>query len=172
MANKAISSKEYDNAEKYINELLKLDSKSADAKKLKSTINSNIAEDNIELKVSLANKFNNNSNGELKEFDLDNLDQKELSMSGTINRNLNVHMKLFFNSNEVSGTYYYDRYKTDIILKGVYDMDNNVTMNELDNNENITGVFKGKIFSNGEYIGSWSNLDGTKEMPFAINLCN
>ncbi|MBW9150480.1 hypothetical protein K2F40_16170 [Clostridium sp. CM028] len=169
LANEAISSKEYDNAEKYINELLKLDSKSADAKKLKSTINSNIAEDNIALKVSLANKLNNNSNGEVKES---YLDQKELSMSGAINRNLNVHMKLFFNSNEVSGTYYYDKYKTDIILKGVYDMDNNVTMNELDNNENITGVFKGKIFSNGEYIGSWSNLDGTKEMPFAIKLCN
>lgn len=107
-----------------------------------------------------------------KESNPDSLDEKEFLMSGAINNKLNIHMKLNFNKKEVIGTYYYDDYKTDIKLKGVYDNDNNIIVNELDNNGEIMGVFNGKISTSEEFRGIWSNLDGTEKAPFTINLNN
>lgn len=131
--------------------------------------------------VSVAKEIDNNSNSVSSNSDkqvtqeakASNLDQKELSMIGTINSNLNLHMKLSFNKNEVTGTYYYDTYSNQSLkLKGVYDKDSNVVMNELDSNGSVTGVFNGVISPSGTFIGEWSSPDGTKKFPFLINSSN
>lgn len=123
--------------------------------------------------ISNIENFNIQLIKKIEDSKSNNLDQKELSMIGTINSNLNVHMKLNFNKNEISGTYYYDKYNTQSLkLSGVYDKDNNISMNELDSNGSITGVFNGIISPSGKFIGNWSSPDGTKKFPFAINSSN
>lgn len=103
-----------------------------------------------------------------KSSDVDILDKKQFSMVGTINSNLNIHMKLEFNKKEVTGTYYYDKYKIDLNLRGTYDEGNNVNMNEFDEKGNITGIFNGKISVNGDFNGIWSVPDGSRKLLFDI----
>lgn len=122
--------------------------------------------------TSKYNTFIMSSEGDQEVTEVDNFNQRQFSMIGNINGNLPVHMKLYFNKNEVSGTYYYDSHKTEINLKGVYDRANNITIKEFEKNGNNTGVFNGKIYSSGEFIGIWSNIEGTKQFPFAINSTN
>jgi len=103
---------------------------------------------------------------------VDNLDQKEFLMTGTINGTLKIHMNLHFSKKEVTGTYYYDKYKTNIKIIGNYDSEYNVNMKEFDDKGNNTGVFNGKISSTGEFDGNWSTSNGTKKMPFTLNSNN
>jgi hypothetical protein len=152
------------------------DSKDKEASSVEDALKSTVAPEGSVTKEIDNNSNSVSSNGDkqvTQEAKADNLDQKELSMIGTINSNLNLHMKLSFNKNEVTGTYYYDSYSTQSLkLKGIYDKDSNVVMNESDSNGSVTGVFNGVISPNGTFIGKWSSPDGTKKFPFVINTSN
>ncbi len=85
---------------------------------------------------------------------------------GTIGDSLAVQMNLRIQGNDVSGTYFYEKYKTDIPVKGTADAQGNVTFNEFDKG-NIVGIFKGTI-AGQEMQGQWSKPDGSKTLPFAV----
>ncbi|MDP4145027.1 MAG: hypothetical protein Q8936_11185 [Bacillota bacterium] len=104
-----------------------------------------------------------------KEAPADELDSKSFALAGTINKNLNIHMKLNFRKKEVTGSYYYDKYNQNISLKGTYDNYHNVKLTESDENSNITGIFTGKISTSGDFEGTWSAPNGSKQMPFSTS---
>lgn len=94
--------------------------------------------------------------------------QYEKSYIGTINNNLSIHMKLKFEGSEVSGTYYYDKYKVGLQLKGIMDNQNNIEMKEYDLKGILTGIFKGEITPTHEIQGSWLSPNGEKVMTFLV----
>lgn len=99
---------------------------------------------------------------------VDDLDGKQFSMSGNINSNLKIHMKISFKDKKVTGTYYYDQYKEDMKLEGTYDSENKVSLSEFDNKGNSTGKFNGNIDVEGSFSGEWSKPDGSKKMSFDL----
>lgn len=98
---------------------------------------------------------------------LDSL-KPEMNLVGTINSDLNIHMNLRFRGNEVNGTYFYDKFKTSISLKGSINNIDNIIMSEYDAKGNVTGVFNGKFTSQSNIEGTWSKPDGSNKMPFSV----
>lgn len=97
-----------------------------------------------------------------------NLDEKQFSLVGNINGNLNIHMELSLNNGKITGTYYYDKYKQDLKLEGTYDSTNNVNLSEFDNKGNNTGKFSGILSTDGNFTGEWSTADNSKKMSFSL----
>lgn len=91
-----------------------------------------------------------------------------MNLTGNINGNLNIHMSLDINDHEILGTYYYDKYKTNIILKGNKSISNYVELIEYDQNGNATGMFDGSLVTPNRIDGIWTNTNRTVRMPFSI----
>jgi hypothetical protein len=94
----------------------------------------------------------------------------EQAFAGTIGKTLKIQMKLKIMGSEVSGTYFYKKHKTDIQLQGTLDDQKNLILNEFDEKGNITGIFKGKFVSQNKIAGTWSKPDGTRPLPFVVEL--
>lgn len=90
---------------------------------------------------------------------------------GLIDNQYPVTMSFDLNGNSVTGTYYYDKYKSPIPLNGEFsvneDGDKIMTLNEMNNGE-MTGQFIG-TWSGDSFSGSWISADGEKEMLFKLN---
>jgi hypothetical protein len=89
---------------------------------------------------------------------------------GTINKRIRIQMKLGIQGNRLSGTYFYEKYRTDIPIQGTIDSQKKVVINEFDEKGNQTGVFKGKFTSARRIEGIWSKPNGSKAMPFVLEL--
>ena len=87
---------------------------------------------------------------------------------GAINDDLKITMKLSFRDKEVSGTYYYDKYKKDIKLSGSADASGGLELKEYDPRGAVTGSFSGELSPAGLFQGSWSSPDGSKVYPFRL----
>jgi hypothetical protein len=86
---------------------------------------------------------------------------------GSIGNSLDLQMKLVKTSDQLSGTYYYQRIGTRINLRGTLDKDGNLTLEEFDPAGKQTGVFKGLwlVDKNDGLIdvaGNWSKPPGDK----------
>lgn len=75
---------------------------------------------------------------------------------GAINDNLKIHMKLDMKGNKISGKYYYDKYKKDIIISGYRD-GNIFSVGTKDSKETIEGMF----ISDNLIEGIWTDGDVT-----------
>jgi hypothetical protein len=86
--------------------------------------------------------------------------------TGTINNKIKIHMTLEFSSNSIKGTYFYDKQKKDIELKGNLN-EKNILLEEFSNGAK-TGVFAGIIEEGIKFSGKWSTPDGKKVLPFLL----
>lgn len=90
---------------------------------------------------------------------------------GLIDNQYPATMSIDINGNSVTGSYYYDKYKSPIPLAGEVssneDGDKIMTLTETNNGE-MTGQFIGTW--NGDlFSGSWISADGEKELTFKFN---
>lgn len=100
------------------------------------------------------------------------MDDHTAVFKGLIDGQYPITMRLMVMGNDVSGTYYYDKYKTEIPLNGEFsfneDGDKTVTLTET-NDGVTTGQFIGTWRFN-TFSGSWISADGEKEMSFSLSL--
>lgn len=111
-------------------------------------------------KVDLTNKKNidtaNKKNVESTESESTANNKNNDWFSGAINETLKIHLKLDIKGSDVSGTYYYDKYKKNIAFKGDI-TDNIISLYEKESEANITIVFVSE-----ELIeGTWSDEKNT-----------
>lgn len=96
-------------------------------------------------------------------------------LEGTIG-NAKVEMVLTKIGNQLSGSYFYTKYKTEISLMPPDNEDNvaedgSFTLNEYvtkDGEETHTGTFTGKLLPDGSITGTWKSADGKKIFPFEL----
>ncbi|WNS43900.1 hypothetical protein [Paenibacillus sp. MMS20-IR301] len=91
-----------------------------------------------------------------------------VALTGAINGNLPIHMSLKIDgSGKLTGSYYYDKYKTAIKLAGDVS-GKQVNMYEYDAKGKKTGYFEGWWISGTGFNGVWSNPDGTRQLPVEV----
>jgi hypothetical protein len=83
---------------------------------------------------------------------------------GTMLGGYNFEMTLKKNGGNLSGSVL-NTYHNITLVKGLMDDSNNFMLREYEH-EQITGIYKGTISSEGEIKGIWSNPDGTRKLPF------
>lgn len=84
---------------------------------------------------------------------------------GTIGR-LEIQMKLERNGEDLFGSYFYKNIGTDIRLRGKIDKENNITLDELDEQGNVSATFKGSFTAPNLIQGKWTK-DG-KTLTFEL----
>jgi hypothetical protein len=90
------------------------------------------------------------------------------SFSGAINNRYAIKMSLLIEGTKISGSYYYVKVGKPITLRGSIDNSGKLSLEELDQTGNPTGVFKGRLASESEIVGTWSKPDGSDPMPFRV----
>ncbi|HEX8247173.1 MAG TPA: hypothetical protein VF599_03230 [Pyrinomonadaceae bacterium] len=85
---------------------------------------------------------------------------------GTIGKKYNIEVSVSQNGNDLSGTYFYTKYKIPIQLKGQIS-GNRVTIYGYENN-NLVDTFHGEIKANHEIIGDYRRQKDQKMMPFKL----
>lgn len=97
---------------------------------------------------------------------------KRWYFKGSIGSALGLQMKLLRESDQLTGTYFYQKLGTKIDVRGTIDSGNNVVLEEFDANGKQTGVFKGvwKTGDDGliELAGNWTRPDGGKTAAFSL----
>lgn len=97
------------------------------------------------------------------------LDKGYHDYEGSINNNLEIKMSLYPSENEIVGSYFYDKERKEIQLKGKLE-GNNIVLSEYDENQKNTGTFKGTMDINEKIEGTWISADGKKSYPFILTL--
>ena len=100
----------------------------------------------------------------------------ERTFSGKVGNKYRVQMRLRRDGGKLSGTYFYERVRQDLTLRGEIDAKGNFTLHEYDAAGNATGIFKGSWKPSDcegctDYlIGNWSKPDGLKPQPFRLTV--
>ena len=89
---------------------------------------------------------------------------REKDLVGTIGFDLKIHMDLKIVGSFLRGSYYYDKYKTDIRIDGKFTDQNKFSITEYDTADRPNGTFEGIQFSDYYLEGTWSNDES--EYPF------
>ena len=79
---------------------------------------------------------------------------RSATYTGTIGKTLDIHAKLEFRNGEITGSYFYDKNKVEIPLKGRV-IPGGFQMQELNAHGDVTGIFDGKEISILELQGNW-----------------
>lgn len=89
---------------------------------------------------------------------------------GTIGKS-KVAMSLYFqeDSENVKGSYFYDKYRTTIQLVGKK-TGSSVTLTEYDSKKKLVGTFVGQINKDDSYTGYWKNAKTGKKTEFKLLL--
>jgi len=87
---------------------------------------------------------------------------------GSINDKYEIRMHLRRNGRQLLGQYSYKKIGKSIDIKGTIDEQESFVIDEFDNNGKSTGVFKGRIGSDGRLEGTWSKPNGESQMPFSL----
>lgn len=82
---------------------------------------------------------------------------KEINYVGAISENLEIHMRLKFQDEKISGNYYYGTVRVDLPLTGIIDKTRKIELIEYDANGKPTGTFKGIFVADDRIEGVWSN---------------
>jgi ribosomal protein S27AE len=91
--------------------------------------------------------------------------------AGKINYTNDIEMRLERDGDTLSGKVIpLNRYSTSITVSGTIDDDNSFEMYEYDDQDNITGLYQGTIYSSGRIEGTWSKPDGSAQRPFYLAL--
>ena len=100
----------------------------------------------------------------------------ERTFSGKVGDKYRVQMRLKRDGGTLSGTYFYERVRQELTLRGEIDAKGNFTLREYDAAGTNTGLFKGAWKPSdcegcGEYLfGNWSKPDGLKPQPFRLTV--
>ncbi len=89
---------------------------------------------------------------------------------GTLGKS-KVAMSLYFEeeSADVKGSYFYDKYRTAILLVG-NKKGTSVTLKEYDSKKKLVGTFVGQINKDDSYTGYWKNAKTGKKTDFKLSL--
>src|SRR2546423_3727065 len=102
--------------------------------------------------------------------------QAERVFSGKLGDKYRIQMRLRREGGKLSGTYFYERVRQDLALRGEIDGQGNFTLREYDAGDAQTGVFKGQWRGPdwegcGDLLtGNWSKPDGTHALPFSLTV--
>jgi hypothetical protein len=107
---------------------------------------------------------------------------RTVSLAGTIDKTLNIRMELKIDSGKISGSYFYEKDKTPISLKGTMDDLGHFEIQEFDAQGKVTGTFRGEdtsIFDKRfwphvgqDFLmeGDWTKPGSDKKLPFALQV--
>lgn len=88
---------------------------------------------------------------------------------GKIGDKMPVQMNININSNKIEGFYYYEKTGIPINIRGKAGNNGTLTIEELDEKNKITGIFKGRILpAKKSFEGTWSNPTGSRSFPFKL----
>jgi hypothetical protein len=116
-----------------------------------------------------SNSGSNNTNTSVEKISSSESVNFSKVFQGTINNQFPIEMSLQRNGEDLSGSYFYTKVRTDIPIKGTIDGQDNFIINEFDSKGNQTGVFKGRFVSKTAMEGNWSKPSGEKLMPFSLS---
>ncbi len=85
---------------------------------------------------------------------------------GTMPGGYSFEMFLTFKGETLTGSVF-NTYSNITFVSGTLDPNKNFILKEFED-EKVTGIYKGKIFSNGEIKGVWSSPDGIRKAPFKM----
>lgn len=86
--------------------------------------------------------------------------------NGTINSNIPIRMSLYPLEKDMVGTYYYEKHRNEMKLKGKAG-DKNIILYEYDKN---TGIFQGTMSTVDKIEGTWISADNKMSYPFVLSL--
>jgi hypothetical protein len=96
-------------------------------------------------------------------------EDKPRTFTGAINTNLAIRMTLTLNGpGGATGTYQYEKFKKDIMLRGELTEYGGLRLTEFDPAGKPTAAFEGTLTAAGTYSGTWTSADGKKSYPFLV----
>lgn len=111
-------------------------------------------------------------NEEADDYAAQYADDHTAVFKGMVDGKYPITMRLMVMGPDISGSYYYDKYKTEIPLNGEFSFNENgdklVILTET-NDGIATGQFIG-TWSVSTFSGSWISADGEREMNFTVSL--
>jgi hypothetical protein len=99
------------------------------------------------------------------------LDKKAATFKGKIGE-FPIRMDLNYINGEVLGWYDYPGLSTKLRIEGSIDENKKVELKEFDYKARQTGEFHGDLIDNNKIVGSWNNINQSKNLPFILNLTN
>ncbi len=96
------------------------------------------------------------------------VDKYAYTFIGTFDGILNIQMELVRNGKHLMGTYFYEKYHTNLVLKGHIDDCGNVVLTEYDRTGKLTGDFTGKFTNRVTIKGIWEDSQRRKSYPFIL----
>ncbi|MBU3176539.1 hypothetical protein KPL47_09145 [Clostridium estertheticum] len=88
---------------------------------------------------------------------------------GTINNNIKIQMSIYKQNKEIVGTYFYEKQKKEIKLKGKSD-EKDIILYEYDATGKNTGIFTGTMKTVDKIEGKWVSSDNKTSYPFTLTL--
>ncbi len=88
------------------------------------------------------------------------------TFKGKIDGKYAVTMNLYFVDDSIDGTYYYDKYKRSMKIKGHIKGNSKITLTEYEGNK-ATGEYVGTLNGN-VFSGNFVNFASGKRMPFSL----
>jgi len=89
--------------------------------------------------------------------------------NGTINNNIKIQMSIYKQDKEIVGTYFYEKQRKEIKLKGKSD-EKDIILYEYDAAGKNTGIFKGIMKTVDKIEGKWVSADNKTSYPFTLTL--
>lgn len=89
--------------------------------------------------------------------------------NGTINKNIKIQMSIYKQDKDIVGTYFYEKQRKEIKLKGKSD-EKNIILYEYDDAGKNTGVFIGTMKTVDKIEGKWVSADAKTSYPFTLTL--
>jgi hypothetical protein len=96
-------------------------------------------------------------------------DNNVIMLEGTIG-GLPVHMSLTITGGTVAGSYYYDNVRKELTLEGSTEADRMLSMDEYDENGELTGRFDGWYTRGIRITGTWTNAKTDKILEFSLKV--
>ena len=94
------------------------------------------------------------------------------TFEGEINNKYGIIAKIQSNDGLISGKYYYKNVGQELKLTGIISENGKVVMQEFDENNTQTGIFKGNLVNENKISGTWQKPNSDKTMPFYLLASN
>lgn len=127
-----------------------------------------MAENEATQEVSPQESGGDSNSGEAEALPAD--EAGAIRLEGTIGGNMNIHMNIRIEDGLVEGSYYYDKIKSNITLKGTIEENRMITIDEYDVKGNINGTFDGWYVPGVRINGSWSKPGTDEQLAFELTV--